>query len=334
MEEIFVTGGAGYIGSHTLRALKIRGYDPVCFDNLSTGFREFAGTLPLIRGDLANCSDIERAFSSHRIRAVIHFASHALVEESCRNPYKYYYDNILNCLNLLSTMNRHGVRYFVFSSSCATYGIPAQVPIAETTPLNPVNPYGATKMMIERILADFGRAHGLRFVALRYFNAAGAHPDGTIGEWHVPESHLIPRLFNVALESGSTAEVYGKDYPTADGTCLRDYIHVTDLAAAHVSALEHLFRGRDSDIFNLGTGQGHSVLEVIRQAAAATGREIPMTFKPRRPGDPPALVADPARAGAVLEWIPGHSSLSEIVESAWNWHRARSARSVPESSPV
>jgi UDP-glucose-4-epimerase GalE len=202
------------------------------------------------------------------------------------------------------------------------------VPIDETTPLDPVNPYGSTKMMIERILADFERAHGINFVALRYFNAAGADPDGTIGEWHNPESHLIPRLFNVALGNRDAAEVYGNDYPTPDGTCIRDYIHVADLAAAHVSALDHLFKGNPSDIYNLGTGQGHSVLEVIRQVKCATGRDIPVVFKPRRPGDPPALVADPAKARGGLEWGTLHSSLGEIVETAWKWHRARAAISI------
>ncbi len=334
MGQIFVTGGAGYIGSHTLRALKKHGYNPICFDNLSTGFREFAGGGLFIQGDLTNFSDIEQAFSSHAIEAVIHFASHALVEESYRDPHKYYHDNLLNCLNLLEAMKRRGIRYFVFSSSCATYGIPPHVPIDETTPLSPVNPYGATKMMIERILADFERAHGIKFVALRYFNAAGADSDGTIGEWHHPESHLIPRLFNVALGGHQAAEVYGNDYPTPDGTCIRDYIHVADLADAHVSALGHLFVGGASDIFNLGTGQGYSVLQVIRQVAATTGRDIQVVFKPRRPGDPPALVADPAKAQAGLKWSARHSSLQEIVETAWNWHQARAARSVTDGLSI
>ncbi len=334
MRKVFVTGGAGYIGSHTLRKLMAEGYDPVCFDNLSTGFHEFAGQAAFIRGDLGNPSDIEQAFSQHSIHAVIHFASHALVEESYRDPHKYYHDNILNCLNLLAAMRRHRIRYFVFSSSCATYGIPPSVPIDEDTPLNPVNPYGSTKMMVERILADFGRAHGLSFIALRYFNAAGADPDGTIGEWHIPESHLIPRLFNVALGGEKSAEVYGNDYPTPDGTCIRDYVHVADLASAHVSALDYLSRGNASDVFNLGSGQGYSVLEVIRQVMCTTEREFPVIFRPRRPGDPPALVADPAKARVGLEWSACHSSLAEIVDSAWNWHRARAGSSVTDGLSV
>ncbi len=334
MKEILVTGGAGYIGSHTLRALIARGYQPICFDNLSTGFREFAGDLPFIKGDLADPLEIDRAFSSHAIEAVIHFASHALVEESYRDPHKYYHDNILNCLNLLATMRQHGLRHFVFSSSCATYGIPSRVPITEATPLDPINPYGSTKMIIERILADFERAHGTKFIALRYFNAAGADPDGTIGEWHNPESHLIPRLFNVALERGGAAEVYGNDYPTPDGTCVRDYIHVTDLAAAHVSALDRLFAGQPSAVFNLGTGQGYSVLEVIQQVRQVTGRKVPMVIRPRRPGDPPALIADPTKAKTELGWTAHHSSLKEIVNTAWNWHQAKAARSVADSLPV
>jgi UDP-glucose-4-epimerase GalE len=334
MKEILVTGGAGYIGSHTLRALRDRGYEPICFDNLSTGFREFAGDFPFVQADLADRSGIDRIFSSNTIEAVLHFASHALVEESYRDPLKYYRDNILNCLNLLEAMVRHRARHFVFSSSCATYGIPPRVPITEGMPLNPVNPYGATKMMIERILADFGRAYGIGFIALRYFNAAGASADGTIGEWHDPETHLIPRLLNVALGAGGAAEVYGNDYPTPDGTCVRDYVHVLDLAAAHVSSLERLFAGHPSDIYNLGTGEGYSVLEVIREVMRTTGREFEVIFKARRPGDPPALVADPRRATADLDWSAGHSSLSEIVETAWNWHRSKSSRSISGRSPV
>jgi UDP-glucose-4-epimerase GalE len=326
MKEILVTGGAGYIGSHTLRALRDRGYKPICFDNLSTGFREFAADFPFVQGDLGNRSDLEQVFCSSAPEAVIHFASHALVEESYRDPLKYYRDNILNCLNLLEAMVRHGLRYFVFSSSCATYGIPPGVPISETAPLQPVNPYGATKMMIERILADFGRAHGTGFIALRYFNAAGASPDGTIGEWHEPETHLIPRLFDVVLGTGNEAQVYGDDYPTPDGTCIRDYIHVLDLAAAHVSALERLFDGHASDIYNLGTGRGYSVLEVIQEVKRSTGCDFPVVFKARRPGDPPALVADPGKAASDLGWSARHSSLEEIVQSAWNWHRGRQGR--------
>ncbi len=252
MHEILVTGGAGYIGSHTLRALRTRGYVPICFDNLSTGYREFVEDMPFFQGDLGRAGDLDAVFSAHKISAVIHFASHALVEESYRNPHKYYHDNILNALNLLAAMLKHGVGRIVFSSSCATYGLPARVPIDESMHQDPVNPYGVTKLVIERMLRDYQNAHGTRFVALRYFNAAGAADDAGIGEWHVPETHLIPRLLEIALGNGSHAEIYGDDYPTPDGTCIRDYIHVVDLADAHVAALEHLAAGGPSDAFNLG----------------------------------------------------------------------------------
>jgi UDP-glucose 4-epimerase len=255
------------------------------------------------------------------VAAVIHFASHALVGESFHNPFKYYHDNIVNALNLLEAMRKRRIRNFVFSSSCATYGIPRRVPITETEPLDPINPYGATKMMIERILSDYEKAFGIRFVSLRYFNAAGADADGTIGEQHVPETHLIPRLFEAAMERAPAAQVYGDDYPTPDGTCLRDYIHVTDLAAAHVAALDHLLSGNTSDIFNLGTGKGFSVLQVLDQVRKCSGKEVPVEIAPRRPGDPPELVADPRKAQATLRWHARHSSLEEIVGSAWNWHR-------------
>ena len=322
MKTILVTGGAGYIGSHTLRALTEHGFRALCLDNLSTGFRGFVGNVPLMEGDLADRGHIDRAFSFDTIDAVIHFASHALVEESCRNPHKYYRDNIQNCLNLLEAMRKHGVPLVVFSSSCSVYGIPEALPINETTPLNPVNPYGFTKMVIERILRDYEKAYGLRSVSLRYFNAAGAAPDGTVGEWHDPETHLIPRLFQAALGKAPAAEIYGRDYPTRDGTCIRDYIHVTDLAEAHVAALEYMFTGGVSDAFNLGTGKGCSVLEVTRQVESTAGKELPISWQARRAGDPPELVADPARARAILGWEPRHSSLGVIVESAWKWHCA------------
>ncbi len=324
MTGVLVTGGAGYIGSHTLRSLSARGFLPVCFDNLSTGFCSFAGNVPFVHGDLANPAEIDAAFEAHSISAVIHFASHALVEESCRNPHKYYHDNILNCLNLLEAMRRNGVGTIVFSSTCATYGIPARVPITESAPLNPVNPYGFTKMVIERMLEDYGKAHGLHFVSLRYFNAAGADSDGSIGEWHEPETHLIPRLFEAALGRADGAQIYGDDYPTRDGTCVRDYIHVSDLGTAHVAALDHLISGKPSDCFNLGTGQGLSVLEVLEQVMCTTGLRFSVRRMPRRDGDPPALVADPSKANRVLNWSARHSSIQEIVQTAWDWHKKQS----------
>lgn len=323
MKSILVTGGAGYIGSHTLRALGRAGYDPLCLDNLSTGYRSFADGFRLVESDLADRNRLREIFASGAIGAVVHFASHALVGESCENPHKYYRDNIGNALNLLEAMRESGVRYVVFSSSCSVYGVPSRVPIPESSPLQPINPYGATKMMVERILADYQRAHGLRFVVLRYFNAAGADPDGAIGEWHNPETHLIPRLLTSAVE-GRAAEVYGNDYPTKDGTCIRDFIHVSDLAEAHVAAVRHLLSGRESDTFNLGTGQGHSVMEVVAQVRSCTGADLQLSIGPRRPGDPARLVADPGKAGKALDWSAGHSSLEEVVETAWNWHRKRS----------
>ena len=328
MHSILVTGGAGYIGSQTLRTLEARGFSPVCLDNLSTGFREFAGPFPFIEGDLGRPADLEAAFSSRNFAAVVHFASHALVEESCRNPYKYYHDNILNSLNLLEAMCRHGVFGIVFSSSCATYGIPESVPISESAPLLPVNPYGVTKMVIERILRDYQNAHGIRSVSLRYFNAAGAAHDGTIGELHNPETHLIPRLLEIARSGTGCAQVYGNDYPTPDGTCIRDYIHITDLGSAHAAALEYLISGRPCAVVNLGTGDGYSVLQVVDRVRKITGRDIPIRFQDRRPGDPPRLVADPGKARTLLDWRTGHSSLDEIVESAWNWHRSANRRAL------
>jgi UDP-glucose-4-epimerase GalE len=328
MRSVLVTGGAGYIGSHTLTLLKAQGYHPVCFDNLSTGFREFARDVSFREGDLANPADLDAAFAGQNIIAVVHFASHALVEESYRNPHKYYHDNVMNALNLLQAMGRHGVANIVFSSSCATYGVPAQVPIEESTPLDPVNPYGMTKLIIERILRDSQNAYGLRHVSLRYFNAAGAAHDGNIGEWHVPETHLIPRLLEIAQGNGLAAEVYGNDYPTGDGTCIRDYVHVVDLAYAHVAALDYLIAGNPSGIFNLGTGQGHSVLQVIDAVRVVTGKEIPAIVKERRPGDPPQLVANPLKAKASLGWSARHSSLQEIVTTAWNWRRGAVCRAL------
>ena len=336
MSRVLVTGGAGYIGSHTLQILRERGYTPFCMDNLSTGYREFLRDVTFFEGDLANPADLNHAFRDRDISAVIHFASHALVEESYRNPHKYYSENISNALHLLEAMRHHGVFRIVFSSSCATYGMPAHVPIDETCPLDPVNPYGTTKMVIERMLRDFGNAYGLHYVSLRYFNAAGAAHDGSIGEWHVPETHLIPRLLNIALGMGGYAEIYGADYPTPDGTCIRDYIHVLDLAIAHVAALEHLFAGRPSDVLNLGSGQGASVRQVLDRIRDVTGRPVPAAVRPRRPGDPPELVANPEKALAVLGWVAKHSSLEEIIESAWKWRcgsvcQALAARTGPSA---
>jgi UDP-glucose-4-epimerase GalE len=328
MENILVTGGAGYIGSQTLRILKAQGFAPVCLDNLSTGFREFVGEHSFFQGDLGCPEDLEAIFSRQKFAAVVHFASHALVEESFRNPHKYYHDNVLNALNLLEAMRRHGVTRIVFSSSCATYGIPERVPIDESLPLDPVNPYGTTKMVIERILRDYQNAYGMRSVSLRYFNAAGAALDQSSGELHHPETHLIPRLLEIARVRGGNAEVYGNDYPTPDGTCVRDYIHVADLGYAHAAALHYLFAGSPSEVFNLGTGDGYSVLQVVDQVIKSTGINIPILFKERRLGDPPRLVANPEKARRILGWSARHSTLEEIVATAWNWHRGTACRDL------
>ena len=334
MAKILVTGGAGYIGSHTLRLLKASGLEPICFDNLSSGYPEFAAGFTFYHSDLSDSNDLNAVFSAHDISAVIHFASHALVEESYRNPYKYYHNNIMNALNLLEAMRCHAVSMIVFSSSCATYGIPGRVPLEETMPLNPMNPYGVTKMVIERILSDYQNAHGLRHVSLRYFNAAGATSDGSLGGWHVPETHLIPRLLEIAMGSGTAAEIYGDDYPTPDGTCIRDYIHVEDLGLAHIAALKYLSSGHPPEVFNLGTGSGYSVLQVVDEVVRITGRRVPTMIRPRRPGDPPQLVANPRKAETLLGWRSRHSSLEEIVSTAWNWRRGSVCRALSERHPA
>jgi UDP-glucose 4-epimerase len=327
MRRILVTGGAGYIGSQTMRELSRAGLEPVCLDNFSTGHRELVGNHPLIEADLSDLPSVRRALQSSPFDAVIHFAARALVAESVRDPNLYYRSNVVNTLNLLQAMHESGVRDIVFSSTCAVYGEPAEVPIRESCPVAPVNPYGATKMIVERTLQDYRISHDFRFVALRYFNAAGADEDGTIGENHSPETHLIPRLLDVALGRIEAAEIYGTDYPTDDGTCVRDYVHVRDLAAAHVQACEYLRKNGESGVFNLGTGTGQSVLEVVSAVRRVTGVNIAARRLPRRAGDPPRLVADPQRAHTLLGWRAARSSLAEIVESAWRWHRSLRARS-------
>jgi len=334
MSKVLVTGGAGYIGSHTLRLLKASGFEPICFDNLSTGYPEFVTGMAFHNSDLNNPDDLDAVFSNHEISAVIHFAAHSLVEESCINPHKYYHNNIMNALNLVEAMRRHRVSMIVFSSSCATYGIPDRIPLEETMSLNPVNPYGMTKMVIERILSDYKNAHGIRYVSLRYFNAAGAAADGSLGEWHVPETHLIPRLLEIAMGNQNAAEIYGDDYPTPDGTCIRDYVHVDDLGLAHIAALNYLSGGHPSDVFNLGTGSGYSVLQVVDEVRRVAARQFPVTIRPRRPGDPPQLVANPRKAQALLGWGALHSSLEEIVASAWNWRRGAICRALSERYPA
>lgn len=324
---ILVTGGAGYIGSHAIKALKAAGFDPVIFDDLSTGHRDFARTTPMVKGDVRNASDLDRAFTSFSIDGVLHFAGKALVPESHRNPQLYFDVNLTGGLQLIDAMRRHGVRHFIFSSTCATYGIPALTPILEDFVQNPINPYGESKLAFERALRWFHESEGLQYLALRYFNAAGADADGEFGEDHSPETHLIPLVLDAAAGLTPPVNIFGTDYPTPDGTCIRDYIHVTDLAVAHVLGLEALMKQRiSSQALNLGTGHGYSVREVIETARKVTGIEIPVREAPRRGGDPPVLVAAVDRARERLGWTAQHSALENIVASAWRWHQARTAR--------
>jgi UDP-arabinose 4-epimerase len=319
-KSILVTGGAGYIGSHACKALAQAGYTPVAYDNLGRGHREAVRWGPLIEGDLADRDRLVATLRRIDAAAVMHFAAFAYVGESVSQPELYFRNNVANSLVLFEAMQAAGVKRIVFSSTCATYGLPDQMPIAETTPQHPVNPYGESKLMIERMLHWLGPAHGLRHVALRYFNAAGADPDGAIGEEHEPETHLIPLVLFTALGRRDAVDIYGTDYATPDGTAIRDYIHVHDLAQAHVLALGHLLAGGDSVALNLGTGRGHSVREVIAAAERVTGRAIARRETPRRAGDPPRLVADARKAQAMLNWTPRLSGIADILASAWAWH--------------
>jgi len=321
MTNILVTGGAGYIGSHCCKELRDRGFNPITFDNLVYGYKDFVRWGDLYQGDLGHPQDLKTCFKRYRIDAVIHFAAYAYVGESVTDPLKYYENNVGNTIHLLQAALAHDVRYFIFSSSCATYGIPEAVPIDETHPLNPINPYGRTKQMIEKILKDCDAAYGLRYNSLRYFNAAGADPQGEVGEKHNPETHLIPLILEVAAGKSKEIKIFGNDYPTADGTCIRDYIHVSDLARAHVLALERLQDGAASDFYNLGQGQGFSVKEVVDQVAKVTGRHIAAVYADRRPGDPPVLVASNTKAMECLNWQPEYTNLDDIIRTAWNWHR-------------
>ncbi|MBI1784944.1 UDP-glucose 4-epimerase GalE [Candidatus Sumerlaeota bacterium] len=322
-KTILVTGGAGYIGSHTCKLLAKRGYAPVVFDNLVYGHRDFVKWGYLEEGDLLDEARLAGIFERYKPAAVIHFAAYALVGESMTNPEKYYRNNAVGSLNLLKAMTRAEVGRIVFSSTCATYGMPESLPIREDHPQRPINPYGATKLVVEGMLRDFDAAHGMRHAALRYFNAAGADPDGEIGEDHNPETHLIPLVLDVALGRRDQIAVFGGDYDTPDGTCIRDYIHVSDLAEAHLLALERLLGGGDSMQLNLGVGRGYSVKEVIETAEQVTGKKIPASVSPRRAGDPPRLVGDATRARELLNWNAHHPSLKTIIRHAWQWHLKR-----------
>jgi UDP-glucose-4-epimerase GalE len=325
-KTILVTGGAGYIGSHACKALHAAGWTPVAYDSLVYGHRDAVRWGPLVEADLADRARLADTIRQHGVEAVMHFAAFAYVGESVAKPELYFRNNVVNTLGLLDTMLETGVRRIVFSSTCATYGTPDSVPIRETTPQRPVNPYGETKLMMERALHWYGEAHGIRHVALRYFNAAGADPAGETGEDHAPETHLIPLVLYAALGRIQEVQVFGTDYPTPDGSAIRDYIHVQDLAEAHVQALRYLDGGGDSVALNLGTGQGHSVREVIRVSEAVSGRTIPYREVARRPGDPPALVADPSLAAELLGWRARASDLETIVRTALAWHQRRAAR--------
>ncbi len=313
---VLVIGGAGYIGSHAARTLRRRGHEVVIYDNLSTGHPFLAEEFELVRGDIADVATISAAL--RRVDSVMHFAAYAYVGESVQNPRKYFRNNVEGGLVLLNACVDCGVRRIIFSSTCAVYGVPARIPIPEDTPRQPVNPYGVSKLFFENALEAYDRAYGLHFTALRYFNAAGADESGEIGEWHDPESHLIPSALLAATGARPEMELFGADYPTPDGTCVRDYIHVNDLADAHVSALERLAGGADSIALNLGTGTGYSVKQVLDKIEHMTGRKVPVRVAPRRAGDPPALVADPALAEKVLRW-KATRSMDEIVTTAWKW---------------
>ena len=319
--RVLVTGGAGYIGSHTAKALAQAGHEVVVLDNFSGGHRWAVKWGPCVEGDLGDAALVTQALKTYGIDAVLHFAASIQVGESVRDPKKYFWNNVVNTLRLLDAMLATGVPHIVFSSSAAVYGNPESVPIPESHPTRPVNPYGDTKLMMERALQWYGAAYGIRWAALRYFNAAGADPDGELGEEHDPESHLIPLVIRAALGRAPYVEVFGTDYATPDGTAIRDYIHIVDLAAAHVKALQYLARGGESRALNLGTGEGHTVREVVAAVSKVAGGPVPVRDAPRRAGDPPALVADPAQAMSLLGWKPRYAGLSEIVESAWKWHK-------------
>lgn len=322
--KVLVAGGAGYIGSHCVRQLIAAGHEPVVLDNFAYGHR---GAVPagvkLIEASLGDAAALDRIFAAERIDLVMHFAAFCYVGESVTAPLKYYQNNVAATLTLLEAMLKHGVKKFVFSSTCATYGVPEKMPMTEDLPQAPINPYGQTKLDVENMLKAFARAYGLSFAAFRYFNAAGAAEDATIGEAHDPETHLIPLAIWAAQGKRPALEVFGTDYPTPDGTCLRDYVHVDDLSRAHIAAFDRLARPGTALFYNLGTGTPTSVLEVIKAVEKVTGLKVPVKYSPRREGDPPALYANAEKARAELGWQPKFKSIEPIVETAWRWHRLR-----------
>lgn len=326
MSTILVTGGAGYIGSHAVLALKNAGYEVIVLDNLSNGHRELVEEVlqvKLIVGDTSDRTLLNNIFTTHNIAAVMHFAAYIAVGESVTDPAKYYRNNVIGTLTLLEAMLAASINKFIFSSTCALYGVPKFVPLTEVHPQDPISPYATSKWMVERILSDFDTAYNLKSVRFRYFNAAGADPTGLLGEDHDPETHLIPLVLQAALGKSESILIFGTDYPTNDGTCIRDYIHVTDLAQAHILGLDYLLKDGESEVFNLGNGSGFSVREVIETAKKVTGKEIKIVERDRRPGDPPILVGSSDKARQKLGWQPQYPNLEEIISHAWQWHQKR-----------
>lgn len=324
--KVLVTGGAGYIGSHTVLALQQAGFDVVVLDNLVYGHREIVEEVlkvELVVGDIGDRALLDQLFATHQFSAVLHFAAYAYVGESVASPTKYYRNNVANTLTLVEAILAAGIKHFVFSSSCATYGIPKTVPIPEEHPQYPINPYGASKLMVERMLMDVSAAYDFNAVCLRYFNAAGADPSGLLGEDHMPETHLIPLVLLTALGKRDAISIFGTDYSTSDGTCIRDYIHVSDLAKAHVLGLQYLLVGGETTTFNLGNGNGYSIRQVIEAAKQVTGKPIKTVECERRPGDPAILVGSSDKARSVLGWQPDYPDLTQILTHAWNWHQKR-----------
>ncbi|MGE4212710.1 MAG: UDP-glucose 4-epimerase GalE [Candidatus Methanomethylophilaceae archaeon] len=332
--KILVAGGAGYIGSHTVKELVKRGYEVTVLDNLSNGHMTSLEGVKYVNGDIGDYDKVNKLLQSKEIDAVIHFAALAYVGESVSNPRKYYDNNVVKGKAFLDAVVDSGVKKIVFSSSCATYGIPEEIPISEDEKQWPVNPYGWTKLMFEQMMKDYDEAYDLRYISLRYFNAAGADADGSIGETHNPETHVIPILLQNILGIRKKFSVFGTDYDTRDGSCIRDYIHVTDLADAHIKAIEYLFEKNESDYFNLGSGEGISVLELIRVVERITGKRLNVVFEDRRPGDPDILIADNSKAKVALGWNPVHSSIDNIVRTAWGWHTRDDSDPIKESKFV
>ncbi|WP_421901999.1 UDP-glucose 4-epimerase GalE [Maridesulfovibrio sp.] len=319
--SLLVCGGAGYIGSHMTRMIAEAGHDVTVFDNLSTGHAEALKWGKFIKGDLRNPEDLEKLFAENSFDAVFHFSGLIVVSESVEKPFEYYDNNVTGTLNLLQAMRKHNVNKFVFSSTAAVYGEPVMDMITEEHPLKPLNPYGRTKLQVEEILQDYAVAYGLDSVCFRYFNAAGAHPDSTIGEAHSPETHLIPNILLSCIDEGRRLKIFGSDYPTPDGTCVRDYIHILDLCDAHLKAIGFMSNNKGANSFNLGNGKGFSILDVIKSSSEVIGRNIQFDYEPARAGDSPRLVADSSKATEMLKWTPQYADLREIIETAYRWHK-------------